>query len=288
MKEARCSELSLAARERLAATATHVEQWLVLEVPGSWPRDVAAGSTLPAGAAAALAAWRVAASEGAPRRVLFVRRPERSRGSLLAFVVTAGDGHGEVRRIALAEHAELDGLDLETAGDAVDASLVLICGHGSRDACCALHGTAVFAALSTSLGHEELWISSHQGGHPFAANVLVLPAGVQLGRVQPVEAPAVVGRALAGEIDLDRYRGRTVYAPVVQAAEHAIRLAEGLTRIDDLRLIGIDGTDGLVHFRGVDGRERAAVVESADGPVIPASCGAPPEPQEALAARVVR
>ena len=42
-----CCELSEAAGEPMAATATFARNWLVLEVPGSWPRDVSDGAGLP-------------------------------------------------------------------------------------------------------------------------------------------------------------------------------------------------------------------------------------------------
>jgi hypothetical protein len=128
-----------------------------------------------------------------------------------------------VRRLELRSEDELASVDLERDGDAVAQPLVLVCGHGSRDACCALRGTAVFSALAPFLPEESLWLSSHQGGHRFATNVLVLPTGLQFGRLESDEAPDVVSRALSGAITLDRYRGRTYYEAVVQAAEHAVR-----------------------------------------------------------------
>ena len=142
----------------------------------------------------------------------------------------------------------------------------------------------VYGALSERLRGEQLWLSSHQGGHRFAANVLVLPVGVHLGRIEPGEAAAVVGRALSGRIDLERYRGRSIYSGRVQAAELAVRAAERLDAIGDLELVD-DGEP--VRFRGADGREYAAVVEERIGPSVPASCGAEPEPQVGFTARIV-
>jgi hypothetical protein len=159
-----------------------------------------------------------------------------------------------------------------------------VCGHGSRDRCCALRGTAVYGALARRLGEEELWVSSHLGGHRFAANVLVLPAGLQLGRVEPGEAPYVVARGLAGKIELGRYRGRTCYEPVVQAGEHAVRVAAGLDGVDDLVLLGRD--DGTVSFRAWDGSEWAVDVEEAEGPRVPPSCGEQPVPQRVFRTQV--
>jgi hypothetical protein len=143
----------------------------------------------------------------------------------------------------------------------------------------------VFDALVPVLGQEELWLSSHQGGHRFAANVLVLPAGLQLGNVEPEEAPRVVVAALEGRVVLERYRGRACYERAVQAAERAIRAATGLGDIGDLRLVGSEGA--RVRFRDRNGTEHVAVVEKSAGPSVPASCGVEPEPQATFLARIV-
>lgn len=279
----RCADASEAAGEPLAGTAVTATRWLLVEVPGSWPRDVASADTLPAAARSAVLEW-LAATSGA--RLQYVRRPGRTGQRSLVFLVDAGETRRAVRRIELARPEELASVDLEGGGDRVETSLVLVCGHGSRDRCCALRGTAVFAALSDRLEEEELWISSHLGGHRFAANVLVLPAGLQLGRVRADEAPALVELALAGRIALDRYRGRTCYDGVAQAAEHAVRVETGLDRIDDLRLVGVE--DGLVVFRSADGLEWRVAVDRLEGPAVPASCREEPTSQSVLAARLVR
>jgi hypothetical protein len=278
---ARCSELSELAGESLAATASTTQSWLLVEVPGTWPRDVSDGDGLPEAARRAVHAWL----ERTPSsRLLFIRRPGRWReGRTLVFVAHAAPTRTRVHRLEL---VRLDDLDLEEpGGHETGSQLVLVCGHGTRDPCCALRGTAVYGALASSLGPEQVWISSHQGGHRFAANVLVLPSAVQLGRISSSEAPAVVLAALAGRIELDHFRGRAMYAPEVQAADIAVRRAFGLDRIADLDLVEVEG--GMVRFRDVAGREHVALVEQRSGPVVPASCGAAPEPQVGFSARLV-
>jgi hypothetical protein len=278
----RCSESSLLAGESLAATATTAEHWLVVEVPGTWPRDVSMEGALPEPALKGVKAWL---EETAASRLLFVRRPGRPAARTLVFVIRAAESMTEVRRLELLETADLADVDLTADGDPTDRQLVLVCGHGTRDPCCALHGTAVYAALADRLGDEEVWISSHQGGHRFAANVLVLPAGLQFGRVGPGEAPYLAARALSGRIELDRYRGRTCYASSTQAAERAVREAEALEGVADLRLAEIDGA--RVRFRAWDGSEHVALVEEVVGSRVPASCGVEPENQRAFSARIL-
>jgi hypothetical protein len=218
-------------------------------------------------------------------RLQYVRRPGRAGKRTLAFVVESSEAQGSVRRIELAGPEDLASVDLDADGDHVETPLVLVCGHGSRDRCCALRGTAVFGALADLLAEEQLWISSHLGGHRFAANVLVLPAGLQLGRVGAAEAPKLVERALEGRIQLDRYRGRTCYDGATQAAEHAVRAQAGLRRVGDLGLRTAE--DGVVVFRTVDGVDWAVAVDEAAGPSVPASCGDEPASQRVFHARVL-
>ncbi len=264
----RCSEISLAAGEPLAATATTAERWLLLEVPGAWTRDVADEGALPDSARVAVSGWLAATPRS---RLQFIRRPDRPRDRLLAFVVSSREQTGDVRRIELDRLDELGEVDLEAVGVPFDGSLVLVCGHGSRDRCCAVLGTPVYNALAERLGEEEVWISSHQGGHRFAANLLVLPAGLQFGRVRPDAAVLVTARALAGRVDLDRYRGRTCYPGPVQAAETAVRREAGLEGLSEVELDGM--ADGIVRLRTWTGEVYEANVEEQDGPSVPASCG---------------
>jgi hypothetical protein len=279
---ARCSDLSRAAGEVLAATASTTERWILVEVPGPWPRDVSLTGPRPQAVHAALEQWISATPRS---RVLFLRRPGPLSSQPHVFAVRSDETASEVRRIGVERLEDLADADLDSGGERVDASLVLVCGHGSRDRCCALRGTAVFDGLRRELPHDGLWISSHQGGHRFAANVLVLPAGIQLGRVDANAAASMTTDALSGRIDLAHYRGRTYYDGRVQAAEHAVREATGLLGADDLSLASGDGS--IVRLRERDGAVHAVAVEEAEGPAVPASCGAPPEAQGAFSVRLL-
>jgi hypothetical protein len=279
-----CSELSEAAGEPIAGTASFARSWLVVEVPGNWPRDVSDGAGLPPEGREAVRHWlgRTPAA-----RLLYVRRPRRaSADGTLAFVVRADEDDTAVRRIDLASLAALGQIDLDSAGTPTSRPLVLVCGHGARDRCCALRGTAVYGALASAVDVEDVWVSSHQGGHRFAANVLVLPHGIQLGRLAVADAPEAVAEVLGGRVPLARYRGRTAYPPVVQAAERAVREATGLIALDDLRVLDLDGD--RVSFQDRAGGRHAARVERGVGPIVPASCGVDPEPQPVLRAHVLR
>lgn len=278
MSERRCADISHAVGEQLAGTAAHVESWLLVELRGTWPRDVSAALADGEPGSEVLRAWL---DDTPSSRLLFIRRPRVSPGQRVAFVVRASASEQRARRYAF---DDLERLDLEAVGELVDSPLVLVCGHGTRDACCALRGNAVYGALAGRVPADALWISSHQGGHRFAANVLVLPAGIHLARVGAAEAATVVGDACAGKISLEHYRGRTVYAPRVQAAEAAVREAAALDEIGDVTFVGDDGE--RVELVARDGRRFVVAVEEIDGPIVPASCGAEPEAQRKLRTRI--
>jgi len=277
-----CCDLSLGAGETLGATATTAERWLLIEVPGAWERDVGAGAGLPGAARDAVTDW-LGSARGS--RLQFIRRPGRTEAHLLAFIVESKESGGVVRRVELGGLAELAELDLDSSGHVVDRSLVLVCGHGSRDRCCAVRGTELYAALEERLSEEELWVSSHQGGHRFAPNLLILPAGLQFGRVPPQHSRFLAARAIAGRIELEWYRGRACYDEVVQAAELAVRREARLDGVADVALESVE--DSVITFRTREGGEYTVVVEEIDGPAVPASCGAEPEAQLHHTARSV-
>ena len=279
MTAGRCADLSERAGESLAATATSVGTWLLVEVRGTWPRDVSDPAALGEAASARIAAWL---ADTPSSRLLVIRRPGPARDGRLVFVVQAYEREAQVRRLDLEPADDLVDVDRDAGGEVVDAQLVLVCGHGTRDACCALRGSAVYGALAADLEPDSLWLSSHQGGHRFAANVLLLPSGIHLGRVAPEDATRLVGETLAGRIPLDHYRGRTAYSAREQAAEGVVRRAAGLVSLDDLTLVGDDGLH--VHFAGPDGRELRARPAEIAGPTVPASCGVEPAPQKQLVA----
>ena len=71
--------------------------------------------------------------------------------------------------------------------------------------------------------------------------MLVLPAGILLGRVRRADAPHVAAELRAGRIPLAHYRGRTIHAPEAQAADAALREHLHLTGIADVTVLRADG-----------------------------------------------
>lgn len=272
MSEGTCAALSAAAGEPLAGTAGRTDTFLLLEVRDAWERDVLDGLAGPP--AAAVRAWL----DATPRsKVLFIRRPRRRRGELAAFVVRAAAATPTIRRFRLTGYDDLPHVDLAEGGEPVARPLALVCGHGRRDACCARLGRPLFDALRDTLDPESLWLSSHQGGHRFAPNLLWLPDGLQFGRVDPTEALLLAGELRAGRLSVERLRGRTTFPPAAQAAEIAVRAALGVEGLRDVNLVSLE--DGRVRLALPSGVVDATV-EVQDGPTVPASCGEKPEQVE--------
>ena len=277
-----CCDAARAAGLAQAGTATRARRWLLLEAPGRWGRDVVEDNDLPDGVAALLRDWLARTPDA---RALFVRRRGRRRARPLAFLAETTEAGGELRRLELESLDALGELDLARAGELVDEPLVLVCTHGRRDACCARRGLPVHDALARALPAHLLWQSSHHGGHRFAANVLVLPAGIQLGQVEPDEARVVAETLRAGRIPLHRYRACTLHPPHAQAADAAVRAARGLDRVGDVSVVST--ADGVVRVRVPDGEVEVEVAEL-EGPLLPPSCGAAPEPTTLYAATLRR
>jgi hypothetical protein len=272
-----CSELALASGLPLAGTATRADRWLLVEHHGPWGRDPVPDTELPPQVGDALEAF-----DG---RVLLVRHPGRVTSSgVVVFRANTTEGGGEMRRIELGRLEEIVSVDLERGGEVMDAPLVLVCTHRRRDACCARHGVPVCNAMRPHVPTEQLWRSSHHGGHRFAANVLALPDGIQLGRVRPGDAERVATALLEHRIPLDHYRGRSLHAPEVQAADAALRRRDGLDRVGDVRLVEHDGRRVVLETLT---ETVELTVEEVSGAALPASCGAEPEPTTSLRASVV-
>ena len=253
-----CSARS--AGEPLAGTVTVASRFLLVEHRGRWGRDPKDDET-------ALDGWRRDAAHGFDGRVLLLRRPDRRDEPEVAFVAEIGGG--------------LSSLDASGAVEELDGPIFLVCAHGRRDRCCARLGVPLFDALEDHVRLGRLWQSSHHGGHRFAANLLVLPHGIQLGRVAPEEAGRVARVLAGGRIPLAHFRGRTADPPRVQAADSAVRSALGLEGIRDVRPLGDDGS--TVELQTSSGVHRVRVVEEG-GPELPMSCGRDPEPTTRLVA----
>jgi sucrase/ferredoxin-like protein len=253
---ARCALRAQLRGDPALGTAFPASRLLLVEQPGPWGRDGLADSHFDRATAQAL--LRRTTANGL--RVLLIRRPGRTppdapRGWALA----------DTRAGREALHwgwfdADADLLDLPldgSTGRPDTQPLYLVCAHSKHDTCCALRGRPVAAALA-DVRPGRVWECSHVGGDRFAANVLVLPAGLLYGRVLPFAAPEFVAAAEADEVVGALLRGRIGLAPTAQAAlafayEHlALRRRDALLvervgpTVDGFAIVRIRGPHGLL------------------------------------------
>jgi hypothetical protein len=292
-----CSAVSSGSAEQLAATASRIDGWIVLEYRGMWDRDVLGGSLLADDLKSHL---REQLHLLGPSRLLFVKKPERrSHGRRQVWFGTSKPGAERFFHLEVDHLDDLRGFDFAGSlaggglpGVPLDHPLLVVCTHGKRDRCCAKHGRPLYDALRHEIEPGWVWQSTHVGGDRFAGNVVVLPEALYYGRVEPGDAAALLEAHAAGRIDLERYRGRAAYTFAAQAAEHALREAGGLTGIGDLALVRCRPTgedEWQVRFRGPDGavHEVDVVAEESDEPVF-LTCGAaqPNRPRRYSAAAI--
>jgi hypothetical protein len=244
-----CSELSQANGEALAATASRIDHWLLIEYRSLWARDELGASLLPDGVKEHL---RRLLGRLARPRLLFVRRPERrSHRGLALFYGRTSERAPWFRSLELDSYEDVLSLDLAAAferpaplGDPLDHPLLVVCTHGKRDPCCARYGRPLYEGLREAADDAWVWQSTHVGGDRFAGNLVCLPEGVYYGRVSRLDALAVLAEHLAGRIELDHYRGRCCHSFPVQAAEREVRLRSGTLGIGDVRVEGVERHGG--------------------------------------------
>jgi hypothetical protein len=273
-----CADTSRQAGETLAATASRVDHWLLVEYPGPWSRDAVAGSRLPANVKEHL---RDALAQLPHGRLLFIRRPDRRDArERHVYVIRSGGERAAAFRRTVSDAAALGDIDplAMLAGDAerVDHPLVLVCVHGRRDRCCARYGASVYTRACEAAAVEAVWQCTHVGGDRFAGNLVCLPEGLYFGHLDPDAAEAVLTAYAAGRIEPAHYRGRSCHASPQQAAERAVREATGAWAIDAVRFVSwerVAAHEWLVRFAA--GRDEHDVrVARADGEPMLLTCEA--------------
>lgn len=286
---ARCAAASSGRGETLEGTASRVERWLLVEQPGPWGRTAPVDSRMDSVVARSLAS--MARRHGV--RVLLVRDPEwaDAQERRTAFLAHSTRAATWLRAVPFTDPEELLRLDLEVlaaesppehgvAGPS--GGIFLVCTNGRHDACCADLGRPVVRALKEA-AVSDVWEASHVGGDRFAANVVALPSGVYLGRVEPGHAAEAIAQLRQGVIPLEQYRGRSCFPPMVQAAEIFLRRELDERRLEALRVVRGErlGPDELRVCLEVDGAARHDVVvrrERAEAVTLTCSAAGPAEP----------
>ena len=225
----RCSLASLERGDQRVGTAVPAPRWMLVGHRGPWTDKAATTPPIPdvrgelvrrldlVGARLQLVRRHGRAlDQGADQPVILV---DSVRGRVLR---TTWRDPGDLVTIA---EAFQDGLP-----DVCADPIVLVCTHGKKDVCCAIEGRLVARVLDDVLP-GSVWETTHLGGDRFAGNVAILPDGSMYGGVDGSTAPDVVIGHLDGHVDLDRWRGRTVWTAPEQVAVLDL-LREGVSLAD--------------------------------------------------------
>lgn len=230
-----CSRVSYQADEPQLATASRGTVWLLLEHPGPWGLEPPGDTPLPERAKQYLSQLlRTQPSS----RLLLIKQEPRAAASIAFFVVVACEDAPRIYSFALASYEELPYIEVTALLKAPPApdrarerKIFLVCTDGKHDICCAKFGLPIYRAVR-SLGGAAVWQTSHVGGDRFAANVVCFPHGVFYGHVEPQDIQPLMEDYGRGRVYLPKYRGRSCYSFVEQAAEHFVRVETKLTAID--------------------------------------------------------
>lgn len=216
------------------ATATapqDARSWLLIEHPGPWPAR-ATEARLPG------RLHEVAArADQLGIRVQLIRRPGRRGRAALGEAATVFAGwtagsapwlrRGTVRVAGGAAERDLGGeLESVAAGIPPESAVAhpgpayLVCTNARRNACCARLGLPLARALAERYP-DEVWETTHVGGHRFAPNLVILPHGLYYGPVDEPHAVDAIRAHQRGEVIPGRYRGRAGQPGGEQRAEHA-------------------------------------------------------------------
>ncbi len=210
------------------ATAIPAQRFLLVEVPGPWPRSPLQRSRIHPAVAGRLST----AAEAAGARLLLIRRPGRHPAvphpdGLQWALADVRPNVEAVRWGRYLDDEHLSSIDVTVTVDPSSAprtgpqQVALVCTHGTRDVCCAVRGRPVLDAIRSSPGWD-VWETTHLGGDRFAANVLVLPTGDMFGRLDPDVAPTVLADSAAGRLDPRHHRGRCGVPVLEQATAHLV------------------------------------------------------------------
>ena len=254
------------------ATASQVRAWLLIEVHGSWGRDAVRDSEL---GPHAPAVWRQA-MRARGVRVITIRRDlethhhAQTSGIRLVHVVGGRPGAtpAQARRMVVDDlHHVVTATESIATGSGFgpdwvddDEPYVLVCTNGRHDACCATFGRPLARALRRSRWAGWVWECSHIGGDRFAGNLLLLPDSLYFGRLDVAGAEHVLEEFDAGRLDLVKFRGRSTFSLVEQAAEHFVRTELALDAVDAIRTIESLGNGHLRVQVGRDGHDEAVLV----------------------------
>lgn len=241
-----CAQVSRDAQEPYIGTAPRVDTWLLLEYAGVWESSEIEDSHLPE----TVKSWIANVSATHPHfRAQLIRQQTRIEQSITCFIGISQENRQALYRFQLENYDELLLLNIRAIidGDScyekhiIDTPLFLICTHGKHDLCCSKFGMPVYLEATRQAG-ECAWQTSHLGGDKFAANMLCLPHGIYYGRVAVPEIETIISKYHQGILYVEKYRGRTCYTAIEQAADCFLHIITNKQSISAFQLLSTQHT----------------------------------------------
>ncbi|MEM7349060.1 MAG: sucrase ferredoxin [Chloroflexota bacterium] len=277
-----CSVVSKENGESPIGSASTATDWVFIEVPLPWPRDVWQAKAVDSNLAEAVTAIRQAKGKSAKllgiepdkeysqpdyTRVIHYRRPEKAFTQFKkAEYIVPKDRAGDLIQALFADQAALQPFAAYRQ-ETDHLREMFVCTHGSRDTCCGQQGFPLYEILrkmnpSRAKMPIRAWRVSHIGGHKFSATLADFPYGHTWGHLEIPVLPALV--EMGGDLETlsSFYRGWAGFtSKFAQIAERDIWLKEGwvwldyekqaevLTQDDDHKLATV-----RLHYRSPDGQ----------------------------------
>lgn len=234
-----CSTQSLEAGEQLFGSASNNTVWFLLEYTRPWGVKALPESDLTPLVKNRINSWMTSIPHS---NTLFIKQLGRTQGNIRFYVALATESDPRLYRFDLESYDDLLKLDIDAlvsdpnayAAQSSDERLYLVCTNARRDQCCARYGPAIYRKLAALAG-EQVWQSTHLGGHRFAPTALFLPHGICYGRIHESEVDELYDTFQKSEIYLERCRGRGCYDKPVQAGEYFLRSQTKKRHLDDFR-----------------------------------------------------
>jgi hypothetical protein len=281
-KEFYCSDLAWEYGVPLIGTATRGDIWFLIEYPGRWGSKAFVESNIPENVKDYMLGL---AYPGVEVRILLIKQTEsRKRDGITFFAGQTSALEPLLYEYRLENYSDILDLDLShlVAGEPGDTThlrhepIYLVCANGIRDKCCAVYGPEVYESMKAEAG-DDVWQSSHIGGHNQSPIMLFFPHGLNYAHTTPSESRRLVQAYQRGQVVLHHYRGRVCYETHVQAAEHFWRTKTGdLTlpgpQIEVVDILGED--EWIVTISQTDGsnEERIHLKRRFSDYAIPTTC----------------
>lgn len=99
----------------------------------------------------------------------------------------------------------------------------LVCTNGKKDKCCAKFGFPVFKFLENHDMGVTVFECTHVGGDRFAANAVLMPAGIYYGRLMVEDVDSLLNATKQNQVYYPNYRGICIRTFFEQAIECYLR-----------------------------------------------------------------